>query len=193
MRGRVSANATTKIAPGGTSDPASRRRSSSGPYGTRTARINSVARHDDDDDDDEGDGRNSLAAATAAAAAAYCPSAACASAQPSLEVAPTLQREDSERDFVNDTEDVDDCGGLVARGEGDRATADGEECCEEDSDVDSEEVGGENGMGEKEDIAALRELLRSREEDLKMAAIIGQKLLDAQETLNAELEVYYHH
>lgn len=187
VRGRASASATTANA-SGESGPISRRCSSSGPYGTR-ARIKSVAGQDDDGD--KGDGRNSLAAA--AAAAVCCPSATCASTQLSLEVAPTLQQEDGERGFVSSTDDVDGCGGPVATGEDDRATADGEEYCEEDCDGDSEGVDGDNGVGERKEIVVLRELLRSREEDLKMAAIIGQKLLDAQETLNAELEVYNFH
>lgn len=47
--------------------------------------------------------------------------------------------------------------------------------------------GGENE--ENEDIFALQELLQSREDDLRMAAIIGQKLLDTQESLTVDLEV----
>ena len=49
------------------------------------------------------------------------------------------------------------------------------------SDADGDDVG--------DDVTRLRELTQQQEEDLRTAAIIGQKLLDTQEELHAELEV----
>lgn len=39
-----------------------------------------------------------------------------------------------------------------------------------------------------DEVAALHERLQGRDEDLRMAAIIGQRLLDTQEELSADLE-----
>lgn len=41
-----------------------------------------------------------------------------------------------------------------------------------------------------QEVAILRELVERHEADLKMAALIGQRLLDTQEELSAELEVH---
>lgn len=64
-----------------------------------------------------------------------------------------------------------------------------EDYCTSGDDDSEEEVEEEEDEEEDEDIVALRELLQSREEDLRMAAIIGQRLLDTQEALTVDLEV----
>lgn len=43
--------------------------------------------------------------------------------------------------------------------------------------------------GTSDDVAALRELVHHQKEDLEMAALIGQRLLDSNEELSAKLEV----
>lgn len=54
-------------------------------------------------------------------------------------------------------------------------------------------IDGEYGdslvINDEDEVATLRELLRHKEEDLRMAAMIGQRLLDKQEELAADLEV----
>ena len=53
----------------------------------------------------------------------------------------------------------------------------------------AEVTSDDDGDDDVDDVSLLRELTRQQEEDLRMAAMIGQKLLDTQEELHAELEV----
>lgn len=70
------------------------------------------------------------------------------------------------------------CHGSVDKGEQHGTTAVDEEC--------GAKIAVDDGVDE---VTALRELLERKNEDLRMAALIGQRLLDTQEELAAELEV----